>query len=194
MKKSLLFLFIVIPVLSQASVTELTDQQMSVINGKANGLLPGIVFPSVLKPNPVSSWSSLVSNYHPPKYTTLSLTDNPLFNKPLEGFSSVEDNFKGIHYINMIHNFGVDEDYRNYVKHGDEYTSGIIKITDSGDGSQYSVIGDVWRSERSDDGSFEASKSNVVEEYYRVMNADGTMTNKALRWSKWNRDINMTKW
>ncbi|EAA7556071.1 hypothetical protein A2I42_08905 [Salmonella enterica] len=194
MKKSLLFLFIVIPVLSQASVTELTDQQMSVINGKANGLLPGIVFPGVLKPNPVSSWSSLVSNYHPPKYTTLSLTDNPLFNKPLEGFSSVEDNFKGIHYINMIHNFGVDEDYRNYVKHGDEYTSGIIKITDSGDGSQYSVIGDVWRSERSDDGSFEASKSNVVEEYYRVMNADGTMTNKALRWSKWNRDINMTKW
>ncbi|EGV5523638.1 hypothetical protein JF639_002938, partial [Salmonella enterica] len=62
MKKSLLFLFIVIPVLSQASVTELTDQQMSVINGKANGLLPGIVFPGVLKPNPVSSWSSLVSN------------------------------------------------------------------------------------------------------------------------------------
>ncbi|HAC8273597.1 TPA_asm: hypothetical protein G0G80_27260, partial [Salmonella enterica] len=174
MKKSLLLLFIVIPVLSQASVTELTDQQMSVINGKANGLLPGIVFPSVLKPNPVSSWSSLVSNYHPPKYTTLILTDNPLFNKPLEEFSSVEDNFKGIHYINMIHNFGVDEDYRNYVKHGDEYTSGIIKITDNGDGSQYSVIGDVWRSERSDDGSFEASKSNVVEEYYRIMNADGT--------------------
>ncbi|EOX8394790.1 hypothetical protein L4A43_28825 [Salmonella enterica subsp. diarizonae serovar 16:z10:e,n,x,z15] len=194
MKNSILFYLLFIPALSHASVTELTDQQMSVINGKANGLLPSTVFPSFLKPQPVSAWGNLVSNYHPPKYTTLNLTNNPLFNKPLEGFNPETDNFKGIHYINMIHNFGVDEDYRNYVKHGEEYTNGIIKITDSGDGSQYSVIGDVWRSERSDDGSFEASKSSVVEEYYRVMNADGTMTDKALRWSKWNRDINMMKW
>lgn len=192
MKRCLLVaLILACPTLSYATSVELSDAELSVVNGKGNGLItPPIIIPT--KPCGIAGIGCVKF----PKYSTLNLTSSTTFKKPLEGFESmpVGDKFQGIHTINLIHNFGVDEDYRNYVMHSEFFDNGPKTITDSGDGKKYSVIGDIWRASKSTHGEFDTVNNTVVEEYYRVMNADGTASAKALRWSNWNRDINMTKW
>lgn len=166
---------------AQSAVTEISDLQLSQINGKGNGLVPSPMFP-IPKPSPGIKF---------PKYSTLNITSTSTFNKPLDGF---DPDFVGIHQVFLTHSFGVTTDYRNYTIVGGEYLPGAINITDSGNGKKYSVIGDVWRYSNSSNGTYTAANSTVVEEYYRVMNPDGTKSNQALRWSNWNRDVNMTKW
>ena len=180
------------PYVCTATVTELSDGQLSTINGKGNGL----VTPPIIIPPKTGCGLGGINCVKFPKYSTLNITATSTFKAPLEGFDSMPagDNFKGIHYINLVHNFGVDSDYRNYVIHSQNFDNGIKTITDSGNGAKYSVIGDVWRASKSTDGEFNMASNTVVEEYYRVMNTDGTASNKALRWTSWNRDINMTKW
>ena len=177
--------------ITHAAVTELSDIQLSQINGKGNGLLPKPVFPIPKPIKPTNPWADVKF----PKYSSSTLNDSGSIKKPLEGFSTNPGTtFVGIHYMDMIHNFGVDEDSRNYVLHSQDFVNGPITITDTGDGKKYSVVGDVWRYVRNTEGRFEAAKSSVVEEYYRVVNTDGTLSNQALRWTKWNRDINKTNW
>lgn len=165
---------------AQSAVIEVTDLQLSQISGRGNGIVTPPLFPPKPKPGP---------KY--PNYSTLNITPTTTFNKPLDGFNP---DFVGIHQVFLAHNFGVNEDYRNYTIVGGEYLRGPINITDTGDGKKYSVIGDVWRYSNSSTGTYTAANSTVIEEYYRVLNADGAVSNQALRLSKWNRDINMTKW
>ena len=177
--------------ITHAAVTELSDTQLSQINGKGNGLVTNPLFPIPKPTTPTNPWAGIKF----PKYSSLTLTNSGSIKKPLEGFDTITGtNFVGMHYMNMIHNFGVDEDSRNYVLHSQDFVNGPTTITDTGDGKKYSVVGDVSRYARTTEGRFEAAKSSVVEEYYRVVNTDGTLSNQALRWTKWNRDINMTKW
>ncbi len=190
--KALVVLAIFGPLSTHAAVTVLSDMQLSKINGKGNGTVDRpITFPPK-----TGCGLGGINCVKFPKYSTLNITETSTFKKPLEGFQSIPagDNFQGIHYINMIHNFGADSDYRNYVIHSQFYDNGPKNITDSGNGATYSVIGDVWRASKSTNGEFNTASNTVVEEYYRVMNTDGSVSNKALRWANWNRDINMTKW
>lgn len=192
MKRCLLIALIAAcPAMSQAASVELNDAELSVINGKGNGLVtPPIIIPT--KPCGIAGMGCVKF----PKYSTLNLSASTTFKKPFEGFDSMPEGnaFQGIHTINMVHNFGVDGDYRNYVIHSQFFDNGAKTITDTGNGTKYSVIGDVWRASKSTHGEFDTVNNTVVEEYYRVMNNDGTASDKALRWSNWNRDINMTKW
>lgn len=178
--KIMLSAFFLIVGTAQSAVIEVTDSQLSQISGKGNGIVTPPLFPP--KPTPGPKY---------PKYSTLNITPTSNFNKPLDGF---DPDFVGIHVVNLAHNFGVQEDYRSYTIVGGDYLRGAVNITDSGNGKKYSVIGDVWRYSDSSNGTYTAANSTVIEEYYRVLDTDGTVSNQALRWSNWNRDINMTKW
>ncbi|MBN3064917.1 hypothetical protein H5A21_12690 [Pectobacterium aquaticum] len=198
MKVKIALIALLFSTATQAVVTELNDVQLANIHGKGSITpIPGIVYPPLLPPKKpgggyVNPWIDIKF----PKYSTLSMAGNPGIKAPLEGFSTITEKepFHGIHYINMLHDFGVDEDHRNYHPNSQYFQKGAITITDTGNGSKYTVIGDVWRASKSQNGGFNDGSARVVEEYYRVLNNDGTMSDKALRWAKWTRNINVTSW
>ncbi|MCE9730891.1 hypothetical protein [Pectobacterium sp. IFB5596] len=202
MKVKIVLMALFFSTAAQAVVTELNDAQLANIHGK--GLIapiPGIIYPPLFPPK--KPWTGTGSGYvNPwvnikfPKYSTLNMAGNPGIKAPLEGFLTITERepFYGIHYINMLHDFGVDEDHKTYFPNSEYFQKGAITITDTGNGNKYTVIGDIWRASKSKNGGFNDANAPIVEEYYRVINNDGTMSNTALRWAKWTRNINVTSW
>ncbi|MCA6952908.1 hypothetical protein [Pectobacterium polaris] len=198
MKVKIVLMALFFSTTAQAAVTELNDVQLANIHGKGSITpIPGIVYPPLLPPKkPGTGYVNPWIDIKFPKYSTLTMTGSSSIKAPLEGFSTITENepFYGIHYINMLHNFGADEDHRNYHPNSEYFQKGAITVTDTGNGNKYTVVGDVWRASASQHGEFNDVSARVVEEYYRVLNNDGTMSDKAIRWTKWTRDINVTRW
>ncbi|OAT29096.1 UmoA family flagellar biogenesis regulator [Proteus myxofaciens] len=124
------------------------------------------------------------------RYTLFNITPD----MPIPGGTSPLEP-QGIRYIAMKYGpYGQPEHYKTYKIMFSHYsTTSTKKIRYLGE--LYTVVGDIYLIDPfATTNEWERGRSQIVEEYYEILDAHGNRTGKGLRFHNWDRPINVTKW
>lgn len=102
---------------------------------------------------------------------------------------------KGIRYIAMKYGpYGQPEHYKTYqvmFSHYSTTTTRKVRYL----GELYTVVGDIYLIDpAATTNEWQRGRSQIVEEYYEILDTHGNRTGKGLRFNRWDRPINITNW
>ncbi|MEQ4924719.1 UmoA family flagellar biogenesis regulator [Proteus hauseri] len=124
------------------------------------------------------------------RYTLFNITPD----MPVPGGESHSEP-QGIRYIAMKYGpYGQPEHYKTYQIMFTHYSSsGTRKIRYLGE--LYTVVGDIYLVDPfATTNEWQRGRSQIVEEYYEILDSHGNRTGKGLRFHSWDRPISVTKW
>ena len=122
------------------------------------------------------------------------LVDNITPDMPTPGGTSPVGT-KGIRYIAMKYGpYGQPEHYKTYqlmFSHYSTTTTRKVRYL----GELYTVVGDIYLIDpAATTNEWQRGRSQIVEEYYEILDTHGNRTGKGLRFNRWDRPINITNW
>lgn len=124
------------------------------------------------------------------RYTLFNITPD----MPVPGGASHSDP-QGIRYIAMKYGpYGQPEHYKTYQIMFSHYSSSSTKKVRYL-GELYTVVGDIYLIDPfATANEWQRGRSQIVEEYYEILDAHGNRTGKGLRFNNWDKPIHITKW
>lgn len=124
------------------------------------------------------------------RYTLFNITPD----MPRPG-GNTENKIQGIRYIAMKYGrYAQSEHYKSYQIMFSHYSNTSTKKVRYL-GELYTVVGDIYLIDPfATTNEWQRGRSQIVEEYYEILDSHGNRTGKGLRYHHWDRPITMTQW